>query len=56
MECAPTVSVEIVKVALPPLFRVPMPSVIAPSRKFIVPVGVPLPAEVTVAVNVTGVP
>lgn len=56
MECVPTVSVEIVKVALPPLFSVPVPSVIVPSRKVIAPVGVPLPVEVTVAVNVTGVP
>jgi hypothetical protein len=56
MECVPTVSVEIAKVALPPLFSVPMPSVIVPSRKVIAPVGVPLPVEVTVAVNVTGVP
>jgi hypothetical protein len=55
-ECAPTVSVEIVKVALPPLLRVPMPSVVVPSRKLTVPVGVPLLPDVTVAVNVTDIP
>jgi len=56
IECVPTASVEIVKVVLPPLLNVPMPSVTVPSRKVIAPVGVPLPVEVTVAVNVTGVP
>jgi hypothetical protein len=56
MECVPTVSIEIVRVALPPLFSVPVPRVIVPSRKVIAPVGVPLPVEVTVAVNVTGAP
>jgi hypothetical protein len=55
-ECVPTVSVEIVKVALPPLLRVPMPSVVVPSRKLTAPVGVPLPPDVTVAVNVTDIP
>jgi hypothetical protein len=56
MECVPTVSIEIVKVAVLPAFSVPVPSVVLPSRKLTLPVGVPLPAEVTVAVNVTGVP
>jgi len=56
IECVPTVSVEIVKVAVPPLLRVPMPSVVGPSRKLTVPVGVPLLPDVTVAANVTDVP
>ena len=56
MECVPTVSIEIVKVAIPLLFRVPVPSVVALSRKVTEPVGVALLPEVTVAVNVTGVP
>jgi hypothetical protein len=55
MECGPTVSIEIVKVAIP-LFRAPVPSVVVPSRKVTEPVGVPLLPGVTVAVNVTGVP
>jgi hypothetical protein len=56
MECVPTVSIEIVKVAIPLLFRVPVPSVVVPSRKVTEPVGVPLLPGVTVAVNVIGVP
>lgn len=56
MECVPTVSIEIVKVAIPLLFRVPVPSVVVPSRKVTEPVGVPLLRGVTVAVNVIGVP
>ena len=38
-----------------PLLSVPVPSVVAPSLKVTVPVGVP-PVEVTVAVNVTAAP
>ena len=46
-------SVEIVKVAWP-LLRVPVPSVVVPSRKVTVPVGVPVPdVGMTVAVKVT---
>jgi hypothetical protein len=56
MECAPTVSVEIVKVATRLVFRVAVPRVVVPSRKETVPVGVPLLPGVTVAVKVTGVP
>jgi len=50
------VSVDVVKVATALLFRVPVPSMVVPSRKLIVPVGLPLLLDVTVAVNVTGVP
>src|SRR5436305_157792 len=46
-----------VKVATPLLLSVPVPSVVVPSRKVTVPVGVPLPdVAATVAVNVTGWP
>lgn len=38
------------------LFSVPVPSTVVPSRKLIVPVGSPLLLDVTVPVNVTGVP
>lgn len=55
MECTPAVSIDVVKVATPLLFRVPVPSVVVPSRKTTVPVGVP-PLPATVAVNVTAVP
>ena len=50
----PTLRVEMLKVATPPL-SVPVPIVVAPSRKFTVPVGVPVPGATgaTVAVNVT---
>jgi len=56
IECVPTVSVDVVKVATPWLFNVPVPSVVVPSRKVTVPVGVPEALDVIVAVNVTGVP
>ena len=56
IECVPTVSVDVVKVATPPLFKVPVPRTVVPSRKVTVPVGVPEVLEVIVAVNVTGVP
>jgi hypothetical protein len=56
MVCVPAVSVDVVKVATPPLFNVPLPIVAVPSRKFAVPVGVPEALDVIVAVNVTGVP
>ena len=39
--------------ATPLPFNVPVPSVVVPSRKVTVPVGVPAPPELTVAVNVT---
>ena len=56
IECVPTVSVDVAKVATPPPFSVPVPSVVAPSRKVTVPVGVPEVLDVIVAVNVTGEP
>jgi len=52
----PTVSVDVEKVATALLFSVPVPSVVVPLRKVTVPVGVPEVLEVTVEVNVTGVP
>src|SRR5260370_37430286 len=56
MECAPTARAEVVNVALPLPFSVPVPSVVEPSLKVTVPVGTPLAGgvAVTVAVNVTG--
>ena len=50
----PTLNDEVASVALPPL-KLAVPSVVAPSRKVTVPVGVPDPgaAALTVAVNVT---
>jgi len=52
IECDPAVSVDVLKVALPPL-SVPVPSVVLPSLNVTVPVA----AEgVTVAVNVTDDP
>jgi hypothetical protein len=54
MECDATASDEMVNVALPEL-KVLVPSVVLPSLKSTVPVGVPEPGAdaVTVAVNVT---
>ena len=56
IECVPTVSADVVKVATAPLFSVPLPIMVVPSRKFTVPVGVPEVLDVIVAVNVTGTP
>ena len=56
IECAPAVSVDVVKLATPLPFSVPAPSVVVPSRKVTIPVGVPLLPGLTVAVHVTGVP
>jgi len=56
IEWVPPVSVDIVKVATPPLFKVPVPSAVVPSWKLTVPVGMPLLPDLTVAVHVTGVP
>ena len=53
MECEPTDRAESTSVATPPL-KMPVPSVVVPSLKTTLPVGVPLPdVRVTVAVNVT---
>jgi len=46
------VNAEVEYVAVPPLVSEPVPSVVVPSRKVTVPLGVP-PLEVTVAVKVT---
>jgi hypothetical protein len=52
-ECVPAVSAEVPNVAAPLLFRNPVPSAVAPSKKVTVPVGVPGVVAVTVAVSVT---
>lgn len=52
----PTASVDVVNVAAPPVFSIPIPSVIVPSRKATVPVGVPELPDMIVAVNVTMTP
>lgn len=54
IEWLATDKVEVLKVALP-LLSVPVPSVVEPSLKVTVPVGVP-PLDVTVAVNFTEAP
>jgi hypothetical protein len=56
IECVPTVSIDVVKVATPMLFNVPLPSVFVPSRKVTIPVGVPEVLDAIVAVNVSGAP
>jgi hypothetical protein len=55
-ECVPAVNAEVAKVATPLLFKDPVPSAVAPSKKVIVPVGVPVADAVTVAVSVTVAP
>ena len=57
MECEPTASTEVLRVADPEL-SAPVPRVLAPSLKVTVPVGVPAPGAnaFTVAVNVTCCP
>jgi hypothetical protein len=55
-ECVPTVSVDVVNVAMPLLFKAPVPSEAVPSRNVTVPLGVPGLLDVIVAVNVTGAP
>ena len=55
MECEATDRDDVENVATPPALRVPVPIVVAPSRKVTVPVGVP-PGPVTVAVKVTDWP
>ncbi len=55
MECAPTAREAVVSVAMPEESSVPVPRLVAPSRKATVPVGVPA-GELTVAVKVIGWP
>lgn len=55
MLCVPSASAAVVNVFTPLAFSAPVPRVVVPSRKVIVPVGVPVVA-VRVAVSVTGVP
>lgn len=50
----PRLSEEVENVAIPPPFNAELESIVVPSRKATVPVGVPLVAELTVAVNATG--
>jgi hypothetical protein len=53
MLCVPALRVEVEKDADALPFNVDVPNGVEPSRKVIVPDGVPLDPEVTVAVNVT---
>jgi len=57
MECRPEASEDVTSVACPPL-SVPVPRLVAPSRKLTVPVGVPAAGNtgVTVADSVTDCP
>ena len=54
----PTAKEDVLKVAIPLPFKVPVPSVLEPSLKVTVPVAVPAPGVVvaTVAVKVTDCP
>ena len=54
----PTAKEDVLKVATPLPFKVPVPSVVEPSLKVTVPVAVPAPGPVvaTVAVKVTDCP
>src|SRR5438552_13201934 len=58
MLCAPTLRVEVAKVACPLPSNVPVPMLLAPSRNVTAPVGVPEPGATaeTVAVKVTAWP
>ena len=51
-ERVPPGNVDVLNVAWADAFSVPLPSVVVPSRKVTVPVGVPGPPPVTVAVSV----
>ena len=55
MECVPVVRVVVVNFATAEVSTTE-PSVVAPSLNVAVPVGVPVPEDVTVAVNVTDCP
>src|SRR5205823_8070044 len=56
MECAPGSNAEVVMVAFLLGCTAPVPRVVTPSLKVIVPVGVPEPGTVTVPVSVTDTP
>ena len=58
IEWSPTVSADVLKVAIPEPFSIPVPRTVEPSSKVTVPVGTPDPGEsaVIVAVNVTDWP
>ena len=51
--CVPTARLDVVKVAMPEAFTVPVPMLVVPSRNVTVPVGVAVADPVTVAVKVT---
>jgi hypothetical protein len=56
-ECEPTARAVVLKVAVPVVSRVPLPSELVPSRKLTEPVGTPLPVfGFTTAVNATCAP
>jgi len=56
IECEPAVSAVVVNVACALPLRAPVPSVVAPSMNVTVPLGVPEPLGVTVAVSITDWP
>jgi hypothetical protein len=59
IECVPTASVDVVKVATwnpPTVLKVPVPRAVVPSLKVTVPVGGFVPVVTTVAVKVTATP
>jgi hypothetical protein len=56
IECWPTASCVVAKVATLELFSLPLPSFVEPSMKLTVPVGGLEPLVVTVAVNDTDFP
>jgi hypothetical protein len=55
-ECVPAESIDVLNMAITVLFNAPVPSVVVPSRKVTVPVGMPEVLDVIVAVNVTEAP
>lgn len=56
MECDPVLKLELEKVACAVPSRFPVPIWLAPSKNVTVPLGVPVEALVTLAVNVTDCP
>ena len=56
IECVPPATLLVVSVAIADAFRLPVPSDVVPSMNVTEPVGMPGAVEVTVAVNVTGIP
>ena len=56
IEWLPRINPDVLNVAIPEPFSVPVPRIVDPSSNVTVPVGVPEPGDVTVAVNVTDYP